>query len=327
LQAIYNSSGIQNYRAANWQASEPIAVSPTRTLLVDNQFSPFGEKYAQIGYNGFFAGMLGISASGAISDSYEANYRLYNEKQSRWISPDPAGLSAVDITNPQSWNRYAYVGNDPLNNVDPSGLHWERGAPMTNCFYTAVSFLGNYYQFPSSCTVYYTQVWVPDPATGPSTGQGGGGTNTGGGGTGQPGSQSGGTAAKNGKRPDWLNNITSIFGYDQNIPLKSCFVDVFLQSAANNLNPFQPGLGDIVAGGFGTASALKYNQALKDAATTASRTFGTPNLLYPLKSSTFRGLLQKSQVLGKAAGWAGLDVALGQAFITEMKAMNSGECQ
>jgi hypothetical protein len=64
LQAIYNSSGIQNYRAANWQGSEPIAVSPTQTLLVDNRFSPFGEKYAQIGYNAFFAGMLGISASG-----------------------------------------------------------------------------------------------------------------------------------------------------------------------------------------------------------------------------------------------------------------------
>jgi hypothetical protein len=28
----------------------------------------------------------------------------------------------VDLTNPQSWNRYAYVGNSPTSFVDPSGL-------------------------------------------------------------------------------------------------------------------------------------------------------------------------------------------------------------
>jgi hypothetical protein len=40
----------------------------------------------------------------------------------RWLVPDPAGLAAVDPTNPQTWNRYAYVGNNPLRNVDPLGL-------------------------------------------------------------------------------------------------------------------------------------------------------------------------------------------------------------
>ena len=32
-------------------------------------------------------------------------------------------LVAMDITNPQSWNRYAYVKNNPLGRVDPSGLN------------------------------------------------------------------------------------------------------------------------------------------------------------------------------------------------------------
>ncbi|MGD0446614.1 MAG: RHS repeat-associated core domain-containing protein, partial [Edaphobacter sp.] len=40
----------------------------------------------------------------------------------RWISPDPLGVGAMRNTNPQSWNRYAYVLNNPLAMVDPLGL-------------------------------------------------------------------------------------------------------------------------------------------------------------------------------------------------------------
>jgi RHS repeat-associated protein len=42
--------------------------------------------------------------------------------QGRWPSPDPAGLLAVDASNPQSWNRYAYVLNNPLAMTDPTGM-------------------------------------------------------------------------------------------------------------------------------------------------------------------------------------------------------------
>jgi hypothetical protein len=44
--------------------------------------------------------------------------------------PDPAGLAA-DITNPQTWNRYGYVGNSPLSNVDPLGLYANDPPPVT----------------------------------------------------------------------------------------------------------------------------------------------------------------------------------------------------
>jgi hypothetical protein len=43
--------------------------------------------------------------------------------QGRWPSPDPAALAAVDFSDPQSLNRYAYVSNDPLALVDPLGLY------------------------------------------------------------------------------------------------------------------------------------------------------------------------------------------------------------
>jgi len=48
-------------------------------------------------------------------------HRRYNRWHSRFDQPDPYGGS-YDITNPQSFNRYSYVLNDPVNFVDPSGL-------------------------------------------------------------------------------------------------------------------------------------------------------------------------------------------------------------
>ena len=55
-------------------------------------------------------------------DMYDFPYRQYSAPQGRWISPDPAGLGAMDLTNPQSCNAYGYVGGSPLNSVDPLGL-------------------------------------------------------------------------------------------------------------------------------------------------------------------------------------------------------------
>lgn len=49
-------------------------------------------------------------------------FRQLSTTQGRWISVDPAGLGAVNFANPQTWNRYVYVMNNPLNLVDPSGL-------------------------------------------------------------------------------------------------------------------------------------------------------------------------------------------------------------
>jgi RHS repeat-associated protein len=40
--------------------------------------------------------------------------------QGRWLSPDPY-MGSYDLMNPQSFNRYSYVGNMPMQFVDPSG--------------------------------------------------------------------------------------------------------------------------------------------------------------------------------------------------------------
>jgi RHS repeat-associated protein len=65
-----------------------------------------------------------------------ALFRQLSTTQGRWMTSDPAGLAAVDPTNPQSWNRYAYVNNTPTNAVDPLGLYCPVPGPLDNPFWT-----------------------------------------------------------------------------------------------------------------------------------------------------------------------------------------------
>ncbi len=48
--------------------------------------------------------------------------RFYDPQQGRFMQPDPIGAASSDPSSPQSWNLYSYVGNDPVNFADPSGL-------------------------------------------------------------------------------------------------------------------------------------------------------------------------------------------------------------
>jgi RHS repeat-associated protein len=57
-------------------------------------------------------------------------FRQYSSAQGRWMRPDPYGGS-MDLSNPQSLNRYAYVTNNPINAIDPSGLDdGNKGGPF-----------------------------------------------------------------------------------------------------------------------------------------------------------------------------------------------------
>ncbi len=56
-----------------------------------------------------------------VNGSDEATHRRYNRWWSRFEQPDPYDGS-YSLTDPQSFNRYAYTQNDPVNFVDPTGL-------------------------------------------------------------------------------------------------------------------------------------------------------------------------------------------------------------
>jgi RHS repeat-associated protein len=117
--AIYTASGLAYYRHADWLGSSRLTSTASRTVYSASAYAPFGEQYGTSGTAD--ASFTGQNAD-TNSNLYDFTFREYSPSQGRWISPDPAGLGAVDPTTPQSWNRYAYVLNNPLGLVDPLGL-------------------------------------------------------------------------------------------------------------------------------------------------------------------------------------------------------------
>jgi RHS repeat-associated protein len=117
--AEYSSNGGFYYRNPDWQGSgRLITQEGTPWVYYDGSYSPFGFPYDV--YNCCDVSFTGMSEDTS-ANLYDFPAREY-EFQGRWVSPDLAGLFAVDPTNPQSWNRYAYALNNPLANVDPTGL-------------------------------------------------------------------------------------------------------------------------------------------------------------------------------------------------------------
>jgi RHS repeat-associated protein len=54
-------------------------------------------------------------------------WRTYESESGRWTTPDPY-TGSMSVGDPQSFNRYSYVENDPGNFVDPIFTIIEFGA-------------------------------------------------------------------------------------------------------------------------------------------------------------------------------------------------------
>jgi RHS repeat-associated protein len=66
-----------------------------------------------------------------------ANQRYYVNNQGRFMTPDPYTNSGR-LSDPQSWNRYAYTTGDPVNFIDPAGL--AEGPPESTCVINGVTY-------------------------------------------------------------------------------------------------------------------------------------------------------------------------------------------
>ena len=76
---------------------------------------PSGSITSQTTYG--FTGQEELSVTGLV----HLNGRVYDSLIGRMMSADP---TVPDALNPQAWNRYSYVGNDPLTFTDPTGYSW-----------------------------------------------------------------------------------------------------------------------------------------------------------------------------------------------------------
>ena len=105
-QAVYTSSGLAYYRHADWLGSSRLATTTSRTLYYSVAYAPFGENYAGSGTQDLsFTGQnqdTKSSSSGGAGGVYDFLYREQTPVQGRWLSPDPAGLAAVNPMNPQT---------------------------------------------------------------------------------------------------------------------------------------------------------------------------------------------------------------------------------
>jgi RHS repeat-associated protein len=88
-------------------------------IMGEFSYAPFGETFTNS--NPSAASFTGQNQD-TVPGLYDFLYREYSPSMGRWISPDPMGIDAGDLGNPQTFNLYAYVNNSPTDSIDIDGL-------------------------------------------------------------------------------------------------------------------------------------------------------------------------------------------------------------
>ncbi|MGE0656918.1 MAG: RHS repeat domain-containing protein [Pyrinomonadaceae bacterium] len=124
------ASGVK-YVFSDWQGSARASTDNSGNVISRSDYSAYGEEIAT--GTGQRTSQQGFGVASSVRHKYGSTerdeatgldntwFRKHENKAGRWTSPDPYNGSAA-IGSPQSWNRYAYVENEPTNYVDPSGL-------------------------------------------------------------------------------------------------------------------------------------------------------------------------------------------------------------
>ncbi len=118
------------YRTEDHLGSTRLVTKQDQTVAECRDFFPFGERIGS-GLNGRSADCYG-GTSGAVKQQFTGKERdaessldyfgarYYSARLGRFIGPDEP-LTDQFASDPQSWNLYSYVRNNPLRFLDPTG--------------------------------------------------------------------------------------------------------------------------------------------------------------------------------------------------------------
>ncbi len=124
------SIGGVKYIQQDWQGSVRAVTNSNSFVVARTDHQTFGEdigvgiglRKVEQGYSADKATRQGYGLTESDQTGQQHTwFRKLESQAGRWSSPDPYNGS-MNVGDPQSFNRFTYVSNDPVNFVDPSGL-------------------------------------------------------------------------------------------------------------------------------------------------------------------------------------------------------------
>jgi len=158
LAAEYNPQNaapwVTCYLSSDHLGSTRMVTDGSGTLQARHDYLPFGVEMPRTagtadGLSPKFTGQDHDTETGL--EFFQARYLASG--LGRFMSVDPAGDFVADFTDPQSWNRYSYVRNNPLAYIDPSGMT-TCDANGNNCYDSITVDGGSGGGLPINCFFY-----------------------------------------------------------------------------------------------------------------------------------------------------------------------------
>jgi RHS repeat-associated protein len=117
----FYASGAAHFQHQDWLGTERLRTDHAGNAEGTFKSLPFGDNQTTASGSDLDPFHFASLDYDAETNTHHAQFRQYYSSQGRWTSPDPY-TGSYDMNNPQSFNRYAYVMNNPLSFIDPFGL-------------------------------------------------------------------------------------------------------------------------------------------------------------------------------------------------------------